>query len=694
ASFDTEREINSLVCGGYEQNIEVYSFTRLCTRIFETFGKISGKYISDTGKIISMNIVTDEIKDRLSVYEKAVKSSDFAENMLTVIDELKASGVTDEVINSNILNIEDKALKDKLGELSLIYETYNAFIQTKYKDSSDNILRAIGLLRENSFFDECTVFVDGFMTFLSGEYAFLEEILRQCEDMVITISAPYPLQNKNIINGFSASTANASRLISMAKKCGIETKVPSFLEKDYLHKNDELKFIAEKFEDIDEMAFGNVNKDESCGFCPTDATIKTIKCKNILSELSFVGASISRLVKEGGERYKNIAVVARDLSPYESYIKDIFEAYEIPFFMDMRKGISFSAIILFVINSLEIAINGFKTEKILSLGKNPCLSFDILELSSLQNYAYMWGIDGSIWCSDFSGKIKGVSKINTDEDILELKKINKTREKIIEPLLKLKETIKNATGEDFARAIYQYIIETDATENLKKYYDGHCDGEKLLEENNSAYECLVDILEDFALLVGEKIQSERKNLELLKKCVDKIDIGEIPQTQDQIFVGLADRIRVKNITTVFVIGANFGKFPKTVSAVSSFTDDELEKMKQAGIEVGSTSLQKNLYEKFYCYFAMTIPSERLFITYHTYDLESADCGGSEIVSRLENIFGGGCSLDLGSVGDEYFAVNKEKAFEVLCSHINENTEFPATLGNFICDNNMKKRLDK
>ncbi|MEG1993437.1 MAG: hypothetical protein RR048_00835, partial [Oscillospiraceae bacterium] len=91
ASFDTEREINSLVCGGYEQNIEVYSFTRLCTRIFETFGKISGKYISDTGKIISMNIVTDEIKDRLSVYEKAVKSSDFAENMLTVIDELKAS---------------------------------------------------------------------------------------------------------------------------------------------------------------------------------------------------------------------------------------------------------------------------------------------------------------------------------------------------------------------------------------------------------------------------------------------------------------------------------------------------------------------------------------------------------------------------------------------------------------------------
>lgn len=693
ASFDTEREINRLVRGEKGQNIEVYSFTRLCTRIFETFGQICGKYISETGKIISMNLAIDEIKDKLSVYEKASKSNDFSENMLSVIDELKASGVTSDVITSNILNIEDTTLKDKLNELSLIYDTYGAFIETKYKDSSDNILRAINLLKNNNFFGDYTVFIDGFMTFMSGEYSFLEEILRQCEDMFVTITAPYPFQDKSIINGFTASTINANRLISIAKKCDIISKVPINLLKDYRHQNDELLFLSENFEDIEEKKFDtNINlkaEDYSCD----KATIQTIKCKNILSELSFVGATISHLVKEKGERYKNIAVVARDLSPYENYIKDIFDTYEIPFFMDMRKEISYTAIILFVLNSIEVAVNGFKTEKILSLGKSPCLNFDILDLSNLQNYAYMWGIDGPLWKSDFSGKIKGISKVNTQEDIVALEKINETRRKIVEPLLSLKEKIKNTTGEEFAQAIYEYILETNSTENLKEYYKNHTDNDKIIQDNNKAFECMIDVLEDFALLVGEKEQSAKNNFELLKKCIDTIDVGEIPQTQDQVFVGLADRIRINDITTVFVIGANFGKFPKTVTASSSFTDDELEKMKQAGIEVGNTSLHKNLYEKFYCYFALTMPSQRLFVTYHTYDLESADCGRSEIVSKIESMFDNS-SIDLNEINDEYFAVNKEKVFEILCSRANENSQFTTTLKKFVCDNEMEKRLNR
>ena len=73
--------------------------------------------------------------------------------------------------------------------------------------------------------------------------------------------------------------------------------------------------------------------------------IQVMKCQTPMQELTYVGACIKRLVQQG-TRYKDIAVVARSLTLYENHISDVFERYQIPYFMDQRKEISFNSIIL------------------------------------------------------------------------------------------------------------------------------------------------------------------------------------------------------------------------------------------------------------------------------------------------------------------------------------------------------------
>lgn len=52
------------------------------------------------------------------------------------------------------------------------------------------------------------------------------------------------------------------------------------------------------------------------------------------------------------------------------------------------------------------------------------------------------------------------------------------------------------------------------------------------------------------------------------------DLGEIPMGLDNVQVGQADRMRFNNPRALFILGANEGEFPQTVTSGGLLSDNE------------------------------------------------------------------------------------------------------------------------
>ncbi|MFR9190133.1 MAG: hypothetical protein ACLVL7_07790 [Anaerotruncus massiliensis (ex Togo et al. 2019)] len=67
--------------------------------------------------------------------------------------------------------------------------------------------------------------------------------------------------------------------------------------------------------------------------------MKLAACEDLYDELEFVASRICALVREEGCRYRDIAVIGRDLDRYLVPLETVFTRYEIPFFADLRADI-------------------------------------------------------------------------------------------------------------------------------------------------------------------------------------------------------------------------------------------------------------------------------------------------------------------------------------------------------------------
>lgn len=87
-------------------------------------------------------------------------------------------------------------------------------------------------------------------------------------------------------------------------------------------------------------------------------------------ELNFTAAEIARLVREEGLRYREIAVIARDLSRYDVALPAVFERYRIPCFLDLRTDACSSALTQGVLTAAAVA-GGLREGDPLQLGRKP-----------------------------------------------------------------------------------------------------------------------------------------------------------------------------------------------------------------------------------------------------------------------------------------------------------------------------------
>jgi hypothetical protein len=122
-----------------------------------------------------------------------------------------------------------------------------------------------------------------------------------------------------------------------------------------------------------------------------------------------------------------------------------------------------------VLYAVRIAAYGFSTEDLFSYIKTGVAGIDAMQCALLENYVYIWGIDRGGWLKPFSGHPDGFGVEVTPQSQSRLCEINSVREKIISPLLNLKRRLEAGNAQSSCRAVYEFMVEINASENLLAY---------------------------------------------------------------------------------------------------------------------------------------------------------------------------------------------------------------------------------
>lgn len=683
SSFDTEKAMLDLLGEKESIKVQVMTFTRLIDLVSREVGGFTRNRINKGDRNLLMSLAIDEVVDQLKIFYDQSGKMEFIDMMVSALSEFKMCNITDKNLFDASHLVNEPVLKGKIKETALILQSYEALLYNTYTDPLDDLTRLAKTLSIYNFFNEYTVMIDGFEGFTIQQLSIIELILKQCNNCYITLCTDKNVFSDDKFSLFAPINKTAIRILNLAKKNSVKIKVPIYLEKSWRFKSDGLKYLENQvfrlkkkpyFQNVDDVYIYNGNTQ--------------------YDEADFISRTIKRLVCEQGYKYGNFAVITRNDEVYKGIMDISFEKYNIPYFMDRREDIDAKPLMHLVLSTLEIINKNYSSESIFRFLKTGLSGFDFDDISILENYVLFWGITGKRWLSDFTSNPDGYGEMSP-ESSEKLLKINNIRKNIIEPIKKLKEKTVNTTGDVITESLYGFLMEINLLENLKYFYNNLNDSmqNNLAEEQLRLWDLLVDILDRMNVILKGKYMSTGKYAELLRLVINSNDIAFIPKGADEVIFSSIDRFRAQNIKVVFLLGAVEGEFPRTPASTGIFNDSQRRQLISMGMNLYDSVEGLSINERFLAYKTMTIPSEKLYITWSCATTLGGVKAPSSIVKETRAILPKVYNIDDISQGldDEIWA--KEPAFEMCAKHWRDKSRFSQTLIKYFAeDNDYKEKL--
>ena len=620
-SFTAEKKLLDSIETNSVVLAEVLTFNRMAYRVIKETGNSNLKNLSQTGKSMLIYDILSKEKNKLNFIGKSAENIELIETQIT---EFKKHGITVEKLNKTIENLEDKYLKSKLQDMLLVYKDYSNEIEQKYIDENDNLSMLIDRIDLVKDFDNVDIYIDEFVGFTYQEYEIIKRLLLKANEVNITICTDDINVNQNQDTDiFYSNKTTIDKLYFIARSENVKIEKPVELGNCYRFKNDELKHLEEN---IYAFPYTKYNGEVNC--------VKLFLAKNQYSEIEYIAQNIVKLARDKNYRYNEISVITKNLEGYSNLCKIIFAKYNIPVFIDEKKDFSQNMLVKYILSILNIFAKNWSEESIIEYIKSGLISnIEDDDIYILENYALRWGIKGSKWYE------KELTFYNETEE--EQTKILHIREKVIKPLLQLKEGLSNTKNyKNITQKLYEFLIENEINIKLSneiKKLEELGELEKA-NEYETSYKKIIELLDEIALIFGEEKVSFEKYAEILKTGLGNSSLGKIPTTQDQVIVGDVDRSRSHKTKAVFIIGLNDGVFPSNNKDEGYFNDKDREELKKLGTELAKGTIEKLYDDNFNIYKAFSTAEEKVYLSYISSDLEGRGLRPSILINRVKKIF--------------------------------------------------------
>ena len=670
-SFETERAMLRLLGPKDVQKVEIFSFRRLAEVLFQQYGNRSGKRLDDGGRGILMSLALEQVGNQLEVYHGYTQTAELVSMMLSVSTELKLCAISPEQFGQVGKLVEDVTLRAKIQDITLILSVYDALVEQSFLDPLDDLIRVKEVILTHQAFRETVIFLDSFKGFTNQELDLLELMLIQGKEIHVSLCMDSLDDPEHGMGLFSQVHKTANQIKRLARENHIPVGAPVYLEPGK-------RFAGKAMAHLEQQLF---RTGKSSFFGSVDE-VMLFAAASPYEEAAFVAATIRKLVMEQGYRYQDFAVITRSLEEYRNDLDMALTQYQIPFFMDNPKKIDADPLMRLVLSAFQVVRSSFASDDVFTYLKTGLVcGISPYEISLLENYSYLWNLSGKEWRSPWTRHPRGFVEEFTQEDCAMLEQLNALRKTVIAPLEKFSCGVTDQTGEEISRAIYELLLEIQADRGLLALCERlkECGQMAAAEEQLRLWEILMAMLDQTAAVLREKRLSSQRFAELLRLVMIAGDLSTIPQGLDEIRVGEAGRMRPDEPKVVFVFGAIEGEFPAAPCGGGAFCDRERHTMMELGLPLASTLEDVSLEERFLAYTALTAPSQRLYVSWHTSNVNGTAKLPSILVREIRTILPQVLEQSARQLPKEFFANSWEAAFELLAREYRNNVPLTSTL---------------
>ena len=537
---------------------------------------------------------------------------------------------------SERLAARSEKLAAKLSDLALIYAEYTALLREVSDDAADDLERAAELLRENRFFSGSEVFLDSFNGFTEQEFALIYEIMRQAENVTLSLTLGVRGGAADADAPFENIAETFMKLKRLAKSAGQEFVVEA-LSENFRASSPELAFIEKNLWSLD------VQRDGAFSDAPQKSRLRVVECPDLFSECSAVAADILKKVRAGA-RWRDFAIITRGTDRYDGIVDVILEKYGVPFFFSKRSDIAAKPLIRLILSAFSIRSGGFRPNDMINYLKTGLAGIDPDESADLEAYVERWSVRGeSRWTNAWTMDPRGYGFSDMpDQTKALLEEINELREIITSPLSKFFSSLdKCLRVSEYAAALYDFLLGLEIPDKLEERA-----AELKAEETSSAaaesdeteriFDVVIDSLDELVSVIGDLETDADTFIKLLSICLGAADIGRIPAAVDEVVVGDASLLRASR-RNVYLIGTNEGVFPAAPDDGGLLGDSDRELLKSTGTELADSEYRA-ADERFHFYRALSSASKSVMVLFADAELSGKPLRPSQGVKRLFALF--------------------------------------------------------
>lgn len=638
-SFQAEKNLIRTVGERGMLRAQVLSFKRMAHTVFDEVGGLTRQHMNDAGKSMLIHRIMEGNHDKLKVFGKAAKKQGFITTISDIITEFKRYSVTAEILKGTVERIENQYLKNKIEDITLIFEEFEKRLHEKYIDSEDELTILTEKLDKSKLFNEAEVWIDEFSSFTPQQYKILEKILSKSKRVNITLCTDSLNGDGSIenIDVFSPTKVTEKKLLEIIGDNNIKYEKPIALKCNPCYRFKD----SNELQHLEKYLFSYPYKT----YKQESSDIHIFKALNKYIEIEETARDIVRICRDKGFRFNDIAVVSGDLDGYENLVKAIFTQYNIPYFIDKKREINNNPIVVLIISAVEILSKNWSYESVFRYLKTGLLDLEDDEIDILENYVLANGIRGNKWTSEKQWDYRLTYGFEDDEmseyekEILD--KINSIREKVRVPIMNLASNIKGRKkGRQMCGGLYEFLCELNIPQKIEAWIKEFKDTGELDRGNeySQIWDIVIEVLDQIVEVIGDESLSMDTFAKILSTGFKEYEVGVIPPSIDQVLVGSITRLKSHDISALYIIGVNDGVFPAIIPAEGVLTDNDRESLKERGMELAKDTRSRAFEEQFLVYTTLTLVSKYLRLSYPIGDEEGKTKRPSILISRLKKIF--------------------------------------------------------
>lgn len=608
--------------------------------IYQQIGGIKEEVISEEMQIIMLTDIMVRNFSNLSTLKVVSYNNSIVDDISLFINNC----ISQNILPKDLIDVCEKLgvlSINKLKDIALIYEEFlNELDKNNLINNVIFTQKIVELLKTNNDFSFKNIFVDSLNRYNSLNLDLLKALVVVSDEYYIAF-------------GTISSKSYAYNIYKNSNEAYIDFDNHVISLKGSSIERISLKVNKEIFSGMDIIKDELFNRDTKTEAKTDDVFLH--EASSIYKEVDFISSKIKELV-EKGYSYDDIILTGTDLGLYKNIISNSFSKNEINSYYYKNKKFTQTVFYEFLKNLFLLSIENNNVNMILNIVNTNYFDFTQDEIVLLTNFFLRFGKDIDI-------ALKNGEIYDNDNFLLVKVIIDKIYNFIS---LFTKKVIDCKTFSDYNMALYEYLEELNLQDLFfKQYKELSSKTPQIANEILETWNSFIKILDEISQLKGDKNASFEEYVAIFNKLCEESNIINSQEYCDEVKILDLKDAQNRKSKICFVLGCNEGKFPFDVSE-DLISDIELT---QINVTLGKKLILSSdkLIDAYYAIFStLTLPSEKLFISWASNDPEARPMRYASILSNVVKSFSNNFIEE-----KRYYDNDKEEVFYDLLNNLSE-----------------------